>query len=368
MNTRRLEERIRDGVRADPLTEGILAAAAAVFRAGVSARAGLYACGLLRAERAAVPVVSVGNLTVGGTGKTPFVRYLARALLARGRLPSILLRGYGPSPRQPKLAFPGIWRSVGDEAALLASWLPGVPVVACRNRRRGARAALTLAPMLDLLLLDDGFQHRRLARDLDIVLLDASDPWGGGRLFPAGRLREPPAALARAQAVVITRAGAAKDLESLRRDVQRLAPGALLAVAEDIAIGILGHSTGERRSLEWLSGREILAVAAIGRPAAFAASLERLGARVELAAFRDHHEYTGQEVDGLVSRARGRVIVTTEKDAIRWPGDRPADLWVLQSALGFREGERALIEAVLALASGSTRPRSRRSCRAGTPG
>lgn len=346
----RLERRIRDGAPAGRAAEFLLDGAAAVFGAAVAARAGLYASGIVRPARAARPVVSVGNLTVGGTGKTPLVHHLARVLLARGKLPAILIRGYGPSPRQPKLAFPDLWRAVGDEAALLASWLPGVPVIACRDRRLGARSALGLAPALDLFLLDDGFQHRRLARDLDIVLLDANDPWGGGRLLPAGRLREPREALARAHAVVITRCPEGRDLSGLLRDAARLAPRAAVAACEEAAIGLYELRTAVRRPLEALAGRDVLAVAGIGSPAAFAESLTRLGARVELAAFRDHHVYTGAEIDALAARAAGRLIVTTEKDAIRWPGDRPADPWVLRSALRFREGERALIEAVLGLA------------------
>jgi tetraacyldisaccharide 4'-kinase len=325
------------------------------FGLGVTVRSLLYEARVLPVERAARPVVSIGNLTVGGTGKTPFVRHLTRALLRHGLLAGILIRGHGVSPRVPKLAQAASWRDVGDEAALLARWLPGVPVLACRDRARAARRLLRALAAVDLFVLDDGFQHRRLARDLDIVLLDASNPWGGGRLLPAGLLRERPESLARSDIVVLTRAGMSRDIGALGAEVVRLAPSALIAVVEDVPQGIARADGSARRPLSWLAGLEVLAVAGIGRPAAFEHTLRGLGASVELLAFPDHHPYEDEDARRLLERARGRIIVTTEKDAVRWPEGWPGDPWVLESGLRFREGEESLIRRVLDAAASSRR-------------
>ncbi len=170
----------------------------------------LYRRGLLPVRRAARPVLSVGNVAAGGTGKTPFVRWLAGELVARGRRPSILTRGYGRASRGTVVVSDGAGalasaRDAGDEPALLARALPTVPIVAEANRSRGARRAEEIQPAIALHLLDDGFSHVALARDLDIVLLDATAPDAGGALLPAGRLREPLASLARADILVVTK-------------------------------------------------------------------------------------------------------------------------------------------------------------------
>jgi len=363
----RLEARLRGEAALPPAGEALLRGASAIYGAAVRAHAGLVASGVMRAHAVGRPVVSVGNITAGGTGKTPLVRHLARALVARGFLPAILLRGYGVSPREPRLAFAEMWRATGDESALLAMWLRGVPVIACRSRRRAAKAALVMMPPIDLFLLDDAFQHHAIARDLDIVLIDATDPWGGGALLPSGRLREPRASIARAGVVVITRASQATDLDALRRQVHDLAPRAEIAAADAVPRAFLGRAGIERRGTSWIEGKEVLAVAGIRRPRAFEATLVSLGARVELAAFADHHPSTAADAAALELRAAGRPIVTTEKDAIRWPGEWPADLWVLETSVSFREGEEALLARVFALAA-SSRRRSQRSCTPPTPG
>jgi len=172
---------------------------APVYRGVVAARRAIFSRGWLRRARLDVPVISVGNLTFGGTGKTPVVIALVRDLVRMGRRPAVLTRGYkrrenhqvvvvGPEPRQRV-------DEVGDEPLEMARRLPGVPVVVDANRERGGLEALRLGA--DVVVLDDGFQHLRLERDLDIVVIDAGDPWGGHRLPPLGRLREPVAALAR---------------------------------------------------------------------------------------------------------------------------------------------------------------------------
>ncbi len=189
-----------------------------------------------------VPVISVGNLTAGGTGKTPFTVWLARALLAAGRRPGVLSRGYGARAEGSLLS---------DEGAVRAALLgPGVPQVEAPDRVRGGASLLAAHHEIDVLLLDDGFQHVRLRRDLDVVLLDATDPFGGGHLLPLGMLREKPSALARAGAVVINRAErvTAKTLEGLRARVRALAPDAVLAVARLGPRALLAPDGRERPS------------------------------------------------------------------------------------------------------------------------
>ncbi len=313
-----------------------------VYGAVVRARAAAYGCGLLPSRRAAVPVVSVGNLTFGGTGKTPTVAALARDLVRRGRRPAVLTRGYGRRQREPLvLREPGERLSAGaagDEPLLLARALPGVPVVVDPDRVRGAARAVELGA--DVLVLDDGFQHLRLRRDLDLVLVDAGDPWGGGRLPPRGRLREPLTALQRASAVLVTKLppGAPGDaLEPIARRVQELAPGCpvLGSVLEPT---VLRTAEGTRPPAA-LQGCRVFAVAGLGRPEGFVATLEALGAEVVgQRFFPDHHVYSPLEVEALAAAARrlDALPVTTAKDAVKLP--EPAPLAVLEVAVRPLEG------------------------------
>ena len=195
---------------------------AGIFRVGVALRHVAYTMGWLKTQHLSRPVVSVGNLTVGGTGKTPLVASIAGILLRHGLKPSILTRGYGRENEQdliviePGTARPPEAREIGDEPALLARMLPDVPIVLCADRFRGGQAAEECF-QVDAHILDDGFQHLALARDLDLVALDATQPISNWRLLPAGRQREPLSALRRAQIVVITRSDSAdpKPLEAL---------------------------------------------------------------------------------------------------------------------------------------------------------
>ncbi|MGH7376234.1 MAG: tetraacyldisaccharide 4'-kinase, partial [Candidatus Methylomirabilales bacterium] len=188
------------------------------YGTAVVARTAAYRARLLATHRVPCPVVSVGNLTAGGTGKTPCVIFLARHLQQHGFRPAILLRGYGRRGGTGLLvasAGQGLLvpaAEAGDEASLLAEVLPGVPVILAADRVRGAEVALSRCGA-DLLILDDGYQHLRLQRDLDILLLDARSPFGSGALLPRGLLREPPAAADRADLVILTRADQARDLD-----------------------------------------------------------------------------------------------------------------------------------------------------------
>ncbi|MFN2599067.1 MAG: tetraacyldisaccharide 4'-kinase, partial [Pyrinomonadaceae bacterium] len=203
------------------------------YGAAVRARLELYRSGALRVERVGAPVLSVGNLTAGGTGKTPLVEWVAREVATReGRRVCVLTRGYArEDARRRVVVSDGVRvladaRAAGDEPLLLAERLiaHGAAVVCDADRGAAARFALENLGS-EVFVLDDGFQHLRLARDLNVATVDATDPWGGGRLLPAGLLREPVAQLARADCVVVTRAELAEDLDALRARVSHLARG-----------------------------------------------------------------------------------------------------------------------------------------------
>ncbi len=274
----------------------------------------LYARGVVQVHRAAVPVLSVGNIAMGGTGKTPLVAALAGALLDRGARPAVLTRGYRRRDRRPRLVVrdPAVsWEEIGDEPAVLARALPDVPIVVDADRVRGAGTAVREAGATHL-ILDDGFQHWRLDRDLDIVTLDPRDPLCERRLR-----REHPRTLARADAAVVIDA-APEALASVRALVAAVAPVLRLFPCRLRAAGVVLGA--DRHDVEWLAGRRVLAFAGIANPHRFAATLSTLGAEIaDSRAFPDHHAYTAAEVAGLLGRAEalGATPVTTAKDAVK---------------------------------------------------
>ena len=298
-----------------------------VFRTGAGFRNALFDRGWVRARRAPIPVISVGNLTVGGTGKTPVSAWIAEELRAQGAAVAVILRGYGD-----------------DEIRLHQRWNPGVPVFANRDRHRAVTAAAQDGA--SVAVLDDGFQHRRLARDLDVVLLTEEDDVRV-RHLPCGPYREPFASLARADLVVVTRKGvAAQPPGPVERRI--IADGRVASVVRlsllpagwfDVAGRRVGAPTGS-----------LLAVAAIARPVHFAHLVGRVTqCDVELMSFADHHRFTPSDVRRIAAAARGRTIVTTEKDAVRL--DAPLatpleDVRVLRLRIEIDEGEERLRSAL----------------------
>ncbi len=293
-------------------------------------RAAAYAAGIFRRHHPGCPVVSVGNLTFGGTGKTPTVMALVRDLVRRGRRPAVLTRGYGRAGKDPLvLVGPGRVagaREAGDEPVEMARRLPGVPVVVDADRVRGAR--LALGHGADVLLLDDGFQHLRMERDLDLLVVDSGDPWGGGYLPPRGRLREPLPALARASAVLVTKLGRDTGaLAAVRETVHRHAPGLPVLGARLVPTRLETPEGSLDPAL--LAGRRVLAFAGLGRPEGFRELLEGLGARVVATRwFPDHHPWSRDELGEILREARRLEAhpLTTAKDAARIPTGSPVEV------------------------------------------
>jgi tetraacyldisaccharide 4'-kinase len=289
----------------------LLQAAEPGFAAAASLRGALYDRQILRTHAAPRPVISVGNITTGGTGKTPIVLWLADAVAKRGRRPAVLLRGYKSNA------------AGSDEAQLLrerlvaaAAHSAAVPVIANADRLAAAQTLARSTPQVDLFILDDGFQHRRLAREFDLVLIDATQPFGFGHLLPRGLLREAPRSLARADAILLTRCDqiAPEQLAPLKEQVQQYAPEVPMYFCDFVPDGWIGT---EQTSAAAPSG-PCLAVCGIGNPGAFEQSARRAGAEVaKMIALDDHHNYTADDVRRLAAECRAidaAAVVTTEKD------------------------------------------------------
>jgi tetraacyldisaccharide 4'-kinase len=315
----------------------LLRAASWAYGLAVWARNACYARGWWRGERVPVPVVSVGNLTVGGTGKTPCVEYVADFYRRRERRVAILSRGYGSTG------------GANDEALVLEENLPDVPHLQGPDRVALARAAVEELES-EVLVLDDGFQHRRLARDLDLVLIDATDPWGPGPLLPRGLLREPPSGLRRAHAVVLTRTdqAAPEARAGLEARVARLAPGVPVIESVHRPEGLV-NAGGTTAPLELLRGRPVIAFCGLGSPEAFRRTLLGLGARiVDFRTYADHHAYTRADVEALDAWAAGQddevIVATTQKDLVKVRLDRLGGrpLWAVRVRLAPLAGREAL--------------------------
>ncbi len=278
-----------------------------------------YRMGLRKSTRASVPVVSVGNIAFGGTGKTPLVAALARTMLAADARPAILTRGYRRKERRPVLIRPGegaAWERAGDEPTLLARAVPEATIVVDPDRVRGAATAVREAGATHL-ILDDGFQHWCLARDLDIVVVEASDP-----LCATRPRREHPDALARAGAIVLSRTADRHEALAAMAVLGPYAPEAVV-VATRLA-GRTLHRAGEATAPGTLKGTRVLAMAGLGSPEAFVHTLGDLGSIVVgVTFFSDHHAYTRREVEKVLAEAEadGALVVTTAKDIVKVPSD-----------------------------------------------
>ena len=318
------------------------------YNVAVSARTRLYDAGVLASQAPALPTISVGNLTVGGTGKTPFAAYLAAELSRRAR-PAIALRGYG-----------------SDEIAVHRRLNPDVPVFVNADRSAAVREAKSYGA--DIVVLDDAFQHRRIARNADVVLLSAEQLLRPRRLLPAGPWREQLAAAKRADLLVITRKSASiveaeHAIAIVRAEIPgipiasvSLVPAELIAVGDDAVDG-----RPMTLPLDRLKDASVLAIVAVGEPELFKRQLELLGARVDLEAHRDHHSFSDADIrDATIRVPSDGLAVCTLKDAVklagRWPG--PSRLWYVSQQLvvdqGVEEVNRLLERVIDARASAAT--------------
>jgi lipopolysaccharide heptosyltransferase II/tetraacyldisaccharide 4'-kinase len=322
----------------DQFASGLLGrlrrAGTALYEVGARGRRGLYQKGWRKTQHLPAPVVSVGNLTVGGTGKTPVTAYLARLFQAQRLRVAILSRGYGGRRREVTCLSDGdrLYHrppEVGEEAYWLAESLPGIPVYTGPGRYEAGMAAWQ-DHRPDLFLLDDGFQHFQLARDLDIVLLDADRPFGNGRLLPAGPLREPLSTLAEADIVILTRYDPRRHQKHIL-DLKRVFPYLEVFTAALEPTMARRFPGGEEHPLENLCQLPILAFAGLARPRVFEDTLVNLGTDLRgFRAFPDHYPYSPEDLADLVREARERhaeTLITTSKDWARlgekWPGDLP---------------------------------------------
>jgi tetraacyldisaccharide 4'-kinase len=327
------------------------------YGAAVGLRVFLYRAGLFRTEKLSCPVISVGNLTAGGTGKTPVVMALAEGLKRRGIATAVLSRGYGGtrlggacvSDGRKVLLGPG---EAGDEPFLMASRLPGVPVYVGRDRVASGRRALKETGVRGL-VLDDGYQHLRLHRDLNVLLVDGRAGFGDSHLLPRGILREPLSQLRRADLYVVTKADEAGAGASSEVLLRRLRPEVPIFHCAYEALSLVGPG-GETEPVEALRGKEGIALSGIADPGSFSSLLKRCGMDVaEEITYPDHHSYTEEEVRTLADKYRGAWVVTTEKDMVKLLNLQTGLLSIRALRIGVKiREEEAFFEKVVAVFEG----------------
>lgn len=341
------------------LSAMMLTPLATAYGVVMRARATLYRIGALASHKIEAPVISVGNITTGGSGKTPLVEWIAQRLHLEGRRTCVLTRGYGRAdPQRCVVVSDGEniladARVGGDEPYLLAEKLRGVAaVISDRNRVAAARWALKNL-RVDTFILDDGFQYLRIERDLDIVTIDAMNPFGGNKLLPQGRLREPLKSLARADCIIITRADLITDAEALRTRVRELSGGRTVLLSKTRITHVHPLLASEEISspnTKLTLPQTLAAFCALGNPQAFYAQLSRDQCALSYTrSFRDHHVYTQKDVDALTLEAAAsgaQALVTTAKDAVKLRALRFAlPCYVIEIAIEF-DDESALLKLI----------------------
>ena len=341
------------GERSGPgalLLRFVLGIVAQVYRVIICLRNFLYSKGWLRVHRANAVVISIGNITTGGTGKTPLVIRLCRQLISDSQFQlsnsqcAILTRGYKTN------------QNYQNEPAILAESCPGVQVVVNPDRVAGAAEAVSRFGV-KVLIMDDGFQHRRLGRDLDIVTIDSTVPFGYGKLLPAGLLREPVDSLKRADAAIITRCDrvAEAELTQLEGKLRQINPE--MVVARSVHAPVCAKSMDNREiSFEELKGEKIFAFCGIGNPDAFLNTVKTLGAElVGSKVFDDHYHYTDEclaDIDEQARRLNAELILTTQKDWFSFPSSamsdasEDVDFAYLAIELRFISGEDEITELI----------------------
>jgi tetraacyldisaccharide 4'-kinase len=339
-----------------PVVSSGLAALSAAYRLALAVRERAYHWGLLRTGRLPCPVISIGNITLGGSGKTPMAELVVRCLRELGAAPAVVSRGYGRATRGVHVVADraGVKlepRAAGDEPVLLAEQLPGVPVVVGESRLDAARVA-TERCGATAIVLDDGFQHRTLYKDLEIVVVNGRTPWGNNRLFPQGMLREPLSALRRGDLVVVTNPPDAAAVERTIRTIRQHNERAQVLTAVYEVTDAHEAGSARREDAGGLAGRHLLAFAGLGSPRGFAETLATAGVRVAgLVEYPDHYWFTERDLGDLEAQARAigaEGLITTEKDWVRLRERTPRSIpvWVLSVRLRLESGREALLRAL----------------------
>lgn len=347
------------------LARALLYPPAKLYELAVSARIVAYRRGLLKTYELNAPVISVGNLSVGGTGKTPCVAFIAKCLRDAGHQVAILSRGYKRATRGRVEVSDGkeilcSARESGDEPFLLAQLCPGVRVVVDRDRFAAGRWLESRAP-ISVFILDDAYQHLRLARDLNLALIDASEPLAQARMVPFGRLREPLIGLQRADAVIVTRSDQPFDKASLTETIKKhTQPNRPILFARHEMTQLRRLESEESIGLAEFAQKPVAAISGIAKPERFNEDLRKAGMRIVMRRdFEDHHRYSAEEFAAIVrdaTSAAAEVIIVTEKDATNLPDEmiRQSPLPVYAAQIEFRcEEELALNKLLLGAASRS---------------
>lgn len=335
----------------------ILYALSMLYRLIVNLRNFLYDRKILSETKLACPVISIGNITVGGTGKTPCVIRLAQMLKDEGFRPAVLSRGYGGKSSAPvnivsdgtRILLPH--STAGDEPCLIARSLPGIPVITGPQRSLTGKHAVENFGA-DVLICDDAFQHRQIFRDINIVLLDGEKPLGNGYLLPRGELREPAAALRRADAFILTRADEGKKISAIPGKIAEAENIPVFFSSHKIVAAVRGNNNTALPPAK-LQGKKICAFAGIARPESFQKAIESTGAQVvSLAVFPDHHNYRREELESIrrdFTKSGADLILTTEKDGVRlmeFP-DFLNDIYLLRIELTFIPDENSWEKFIL---------------------
>jgi tetraacyldisaccharide 4'-kinase len=292
-----------------------------VYGTAMLVRSWLYRAGVFKSFSIPCRVITVGNITVGGTGKTPTVSLLARSLFERGFKVAVVTRGYlGTKTKSPLIVSDGAQvlascTEAGDEAVMLAAKLSGIPIIACRNRVAAGKHACVMFGA-DIVLLDDGFQHLQLRRDLDVVLVNAADPFGNGSLLPRGILREPFSALKRAGIIVLTKADSPVRVAEITAYIQGLNPDAGFFTASYMVACFRTFTAGLIVTADELSGKKAAVLCSIGDPESFINMISQSGIHVaDTLVYPDHHAYCAGDFTAIRKvAARVDAIITTEKD------------------------------------------------------
>ena len=353
------EER-REKIRKSPLGPAFLSTLSLGFWFGLLIRKILYQLRIKKSIRLPARVISIGNLSVGGTGKTPATILAAETLHLQGKSLAILSRGYN-RPRVPSEVVtllddnPPHWEECGDEPWMMHQALFGlnIPILVSKNRVKAGQEAITFYHS-KALILDDGLQHWKIKRDLDIVLVNAAAPFTEDHLLPAGNLREPASALKRAQLIVLTHADliSKENLKALREKTQSISPRAKILEAVHVPDFLLDLKSQRKLDVSLLEGRRIVTLSGIAYPQLFENQLMDLGAKIEQRwRYPDHHPYQAEELKALETMRSGRALITTLKDATRlpagWKETCSGEFYALAIKLKITQGQEIWEKALL---------------------